>query len=88
MNPAIPMLHPVSSPAPRSGGKRLVVRGLLARHVDETGSAVAQALLAGDSLDRITLVMPRDYRRALEAQRRAVLEGRDPAVVVMEAARG
>jgi DNA-binding GntR family transcriptional regulator len=30
MNPAIPMLHPVSSPAPRSGGKRLVVRGLLA----------------------------------------------------------
>ena len=65
-----------------------IVRTLLARHADETDSPVARALLEEGDFDRFTLVMPRDYRRALDAQRRAVLEGRDPADVVMEAARG
>jgi glutamate synthase (NADPH/NADH) large chain len=65
-----------------------IVRALLARHVDETDSPLARRLLDEEAWDRFTLIMPRDYRRALEAQRRAVLEGRDPAVVVMEAARG
>jgi glutamate synthase (NADPH/NADH) large chain len=65
-----------------------IVRGLLERHVDETDSAVARQILEAEAFDRFTLVMPRDYRRALEAQRRAVREGRDPADVVMEAARG
>jgi glutamate synthase (NADPH/NADH) large chain len=71
-----------------SGDDVLVVQELLARHLDETGSAVARRLLEDGDLGRFTLVMPRDYRRALEAQRRASLEGRDPAEAVMEASRG
>jgi glutamate synthase (NADPH/NADH) large chain len=71
-----------------SGDDVLVVQELLARHLDETGSAVARRLLEDGDLGRFTLVMPRDYRRALEAQRRATLEGRDPAEAVMEASRG
>ncbi|MFZ4510499.1 MAG: glutamate synthase large subunit [Candidatus Nanopelagicales bacterium] len=73
---------------PLSGDDVLVVQELLARHLDETGSAVARRLLEDGDLGRFTLVMPRDYRRALEAQRRATLEGRDPAEAVMEASRG
>jgi glutamate synthase (NADPH/NADH) large chain len=73
---------------PLTGDDVLVVQELLARHLDETGSAVARRLLEEGDLGRFTLVMPRDYRRALEAQRRATLEGRDPAEAVMEASRG
>jgi len=73
---------------PLSGDDVLVVQELLARHLDETGSSVARRLLEDGDLGRFTLVMPRDYRRALEAQRRATLEGRDPAEAVMEASRG
>ena len=65
-----------------------IVRELLRQHVEETDSPVARQLLDDEAFDRFTLIMPRDYRRALEAQRRAVLEGRDPADAVMEAARG
>ena len=63
---------------------------VIRRHAEETGSGVATALLAeGDAIrSRFTKVMPRDYRRALEALRRAEAEGLDPAVAVMEAARG
>jgi glutamate synthase (NADPH/NADH) large chain len=64
------------------------VRDLLERHRDETGSHIAAQILESGDLDRFTLIMPRDYRRALEAQRRAELDGRDPAEAVMEAARG
>ncbi len=71
-----------------SGDDVHVVQERLARHLDETGSAVARRLLEDGDLGRFTLVMPRDYRRALEAQRRATLEGRDPAEAVMEASRG
>ena len=71
-----------------SAGDIEVLRDLLARHADETGSPVAQRLLDDEDFGRFTLVMPRDYRRALEAQRRATLEGRDPADAVMEASRG
>ena len=50
-----------------------LVRGLLERHRDATGSTVADALLDGwpDALARFTKVMPRDYRRVLEEQRAA-----------------
>ena len=60
------------------------------RHVEETGSAVGAALLVdwAAALSRISRIMPRDYRRALEAQERAEAEGRDPIEAVMEAARG
>ena len=65
-----------------------IVGDLLARHHDETGSEIARRLLDDDDLGRFTLVMPRDYRRAIDAQRRALLEGRDPAEAVMESSRG
>ena len=53
-----------------------LVRGLLERHRDATGSAVAEALLndwAG-AVSRFVKVMPRDYRRVLEEQRAAERE--------------
>lgn len=73
---------------PLTATDEAVVRDLLERHRDETGSPVAARILESGDFERFTLIMPRDYRRALEAQRRAELEGRDPAEAVMEAARG
>jgi len=64
------------------------VREMLRRHHEETQSPVAQDLLEHWSAERFTKVMPRDYRRALQAERQALLDGRDPAEAVMEAARG
>jgi glutamate synthase (NADPH/NADH) large chain len=56
-----------------------LVRSLVARHADETGSDVAETLLADWScaVARFTTVMPRDYRRVLAERgsvRPAVLE--------------
>ena len=82
VNPELVDLEPLSEE------HAVIVRDLLVRHRDETGSEVAHRLLEDDALGRFTVVMPRDYRRALEAQRRAALEGRDPAEAVMEASRG
>ena len=50
-----------------------LVRGLMERHLEYTGSAVAEGLL-GDwprAAERFVKVMPLDYRRALEEQRQA-----------------
>jgi glutamate synthase (NADPH/NADH) large chain len=82
VNPEMVDLEPLTSDDVET------VRGLLARHLEETGSSVARSILDEDDFGRFTLVMPRDYRRAIEAQRRAILEGRDPAEAVMEATRG
>ncbi|MFM8240853.1 MAG: glutamate synthase-related protein, partial [Actinomycetota bacterium] len=65
-----------------------LVRDLLRRHAEETGSPVAESLVAEWDPSRFTKVMPVDYKRALDARRRAQDEGRDPAAAVMEAARG
>ena len=56
-----------------------LVRGLLERHRDATGSAVAEALLDdwGAAPSRFVRVMPRDYRRVLEEQRAAASEERE-----------
>ncbi len=56
-----------------------LVRGLLERHRDATGSAVADALLddwAG-AVSRFVKVMPRDYRRVIEEQRAVEAEARE-----------
>ncbi len=60
------------------------------RHRAETGSAVAGRLLDGwgRALDDFVKVMPRDYRRVLEATRRAVEEGTSVDEAVMAAAHG
>jgi glutamate synthase (NADPH/NADH) large chain len=63
---------------------------LVERHRAETGSTVAERLLAdwSTTLTRFVKVMPTDYRRVLEAQQRAAEEGSDPVAAMMEAAHG
>jgi glutamate synthase (NADPH/NADH) large chain len=62
----------------------------LQRHLDETDSAVASGILSSwiDEVERFVKVMPRDYKRVLEAQRRAEARGEDPVEAVMQAAHG
>jgi glutamate synthase (NADPH/NADH) large chain len=59
------------------------------RHVTETGSTVGRRLLDdwAEASTRFAKVMPRDYKRVLEAQRRAEADGTDPMEAVMAAAR-
>ena len=63
---------------------------LVERHLNETGSVVAERLLAdwSTSLDLFVKVMPTDYRRVLDAERRAEEQGTDPVEAMMEAAHG
>jgi len=59
------------------------------RHHRETGSEVAERLL-GDwsvSVSQFTKVMPREYKRVLDALRRAEVDGTDPMEAVMAASR-
>ena len=55
------------------------LRELLQRHAQETDSPVATALLADwpSAAVRFTLVMPRDFRRVIEARAQALAEGLD-----------
>jgi glutamate synthase (NADPH/NADH) large chain len=59
------------------------------RHRDETGSAVATRLLDrwDEARAAFVKVMPKDYKRVLEAQRRAAETGEDALEAVMAAAR-
>jgi len=63
---------------------------IVTRHGVETGSAVAERLLSGwgSALEDFVKVMPRDYRRVLEATRRAIDEGVSVDLAVMAAPRG
>ena len=67
-----------------------VVRSLVERHGIETESAVAARLLEcwDSEVLEFVKVMPRDYRRILEATRLAEAEGRSVDEAVMEAAHG
>jgi glutamate synthase (NADPH/NADH) large chain len=67
-----------------------LLASLVQRHATVTGSPVAEALLRDwdTALQRFTKVMPRDYRRVLEATRRAQEAGRDVELEIMEVARG
>jgi len=60
------------------------------RHRDHTDSAVAAGLLADwpRSVGRFTKIMPRDYRRVLDAARSAANRGADVDAAVMAAAHG
>ena len=70
------------------------VQELLARHLEETGSAVAERLLAlpdEELQSRFTTLMPRDYARVLRARADAELAGLDEETTVklmMEASHG
>jgi glutamate synthase (NADPH/NADH) large chain len=63
---------------------------VLSRHEAETGSPVAARILAGwpRSLAQFVKVMPRDYRRVLEAISEAESSGRPVEEAIMAAARG
>ncbi|HVC70569.1 MAG TPA: glutamate synthase large subunit [Acidimicrobiales bacterium] len=69
---------------------RRFLADIVARHGGETGSSVAQRLLGSwdGAVEKFVKVMPRDYRRVLEATRRAVDEGRSVDEAVMAAAHG
>ena len=66
------------------------LRGAVERHHAETGSTVAHALLTDwdAAVERFTKVMPKDFKRVLQAREAAEREGRDPNVAIMEAAHG
>ena len=66
------------------------VQATVAKHAAETGSAVAAALLEDwpASIGRFKRIMPRDYKRVLNAIAKAQSLGEDVDEAVMEAARG
>lgn len=69
------------------------LRTLVERHLEETGSTVAEALLADwdAALARFTHVIPTDFRTVMEAKARAEADGLDDnatAKVMMEALHG
>ncbi len=69
------------------------LRDMVQRHFEETGSKVAEELLADwpTALTRFTEVMPRDYRIVLEAKAKAEADGLDEdgvANAMMEALHG
>jgi glutamate synthase (NADPH/NADH) large chain len=75
---------------PLDGEDAQWLRDVLVRYHEDTESPVAGALLAdwGRWSERFRTIMPRDYRRALEAQRMAEANGTDVDRALMEAARG
>jgi glutamate synthase (NADPH/NADH) large chain len=84
VNPAMVDLEPVPADAVEP------LRAVVTRHRDETGSPVAAALLADwpAAVCRFTAIVPRDYKRVLEATRRAEEDGRSIDEAIMDAARG
>ncbi len=73
---------------PLAGADADRLREVLSRHLAETGSLVAAGLLADwpAAAGRFTTIMPRDYKRVLEATRLAELTGRPVEEAIMEAA--
>ena len=78
----------------RRRGRRRAATTLVARHHEETGSTVAEALLADwpAALARFTEVMPSDYQRVLEAraeaERRRASTRTRPTARIMEVLHG
>jgi glutamate synthase (NADPH/NADH) large chain len=83
-NPDMVDLEPVSA------DDRTWLKDRITMHLDETGSEVARAILADwmSNSEQFVKVMPRDYRRVLEATEKAVAEGRSIDEAVMEVSRG
>jgi glutamate synthase (NADPH/NADH) large chain len=75
---------------PLDDADRAFLRDAVERHYAETGSAVAKELLTDwdAALARFGKVMPRDYKRVLQARAAAERDGRDVDTAIMEAAHG
>ena len=87
VNPELVELGPVT------GDAAIELEELVRAHLEETGSTVAEELLADweTSLTRFTEIMPTDYRRVLEARADALEEGLDEdqaAARIMEVLHG
>ena len=69
---------------------RLWLRELISRHLEETGSAVAERILSDwwSEADRFRKIFPKDFKRVLQARADAEERGTDPDEAVMAAARG
>jgi glutamate synthase (NADPH) large chain len=69
--------HELVDLSPVEGDAAERLRELVRRHQEETGSTVAEVLLQDwhNSLPRFTEVMPRDFRRVLDAKAEAEREG-------------
>jgi glutamate synthase (NADPH/NADH) large chain len=69
---------------------RTWLRDIIRRHQRETGSAVAAGILAWwhDEVRHFHKVMPKDYKRVIEASLVAEEQGRDVLEAIMAAARG
>ncbi|WP_114422675.1 glutamate synthase large subunit [Nocardioides houyundeii] len=79
--------------APVTGAAADELEALVREHLEETGSDVAEALLADwpTSLGRFTEVMPSDYKRVMEARAEALEEGlseEEAAARIMEVLHG
>ncbi|CAB4711071.1 unannotated protein [freshwater metagenome] len=70
------------------GDQRDALKAIISNFASHTDSIVATALLDNwdESIKRISLVMPRDYARVLEAMARADREGLPVDALVMEVA--
>ncbi len=75
---------------PLTEADRAELRTIVHEHVEETGSTIGAALLADWDLEvtRFRRIMPRDYKRVLEASAKAKQEGCDELAAIMEATHG
>jgi len=75
---------------PLDDDDRTRLHHLVTLHQSETGSTVADRLLAewDAVVESFVKVMPTDYRRVLDAQSRAEQAGTDPIEAIMEASHG
>jgi glutamate synthase (NADPH/NADH) large chain len=82
--------HGLVDVEPLTPAEGVALRALLERYLEETGSVVAAGLLDdwNASVQRFSTIMPRDYRRVLEAQAAAERDGRNVLEAIMEAAHG
>jgi len=66
------------------------VKAMIQKHLDYTKSERAKSILASwDAfVPKFVKVMPKDFKRVLQARAAAEREGRDPNVAIMEAAHG
>src|SRR5262249_47410680 len=75
---------------PLTAEDREFLRDIVSRHLSETGSAVAGQLVSdwGVLVTRFSKIMPRDYKRVLEAAKAAEDAGRNVDEAIMAAAHG
>ncbi len=75
---------------PLDDDDRAFLRTTVERHHEETGSSVARGLLTGwdDAVERFGKIMPKDFKRVLQARAQAEQDGRDVDEAIMEAAHG